>query len=328
MPAGRYGDCQIWRMPVGNLGSWQIWRIKRHQRGWKETGRGLVGIGIGSWTAYNDIQMGCLYGITFSHSQLRLSGIRIYREIEPIGCIQICKRFIMRIGSHDYGGWEVPQLPSASWRKQESWWHSFIWVQRHENTGGPSGKLKAWKCRPAALSPKVQRLRKTGASMSEGRRKWRAQLKERERELRPPLPFCFFRALNMLDDSSFLYTVYLCVCVCCHQSCLTLCDPLDCSPPRTVHETLQARILEWVAICFSRGSSQPRDQTRIFCLGGQILYHWATREALLSQLVKRESLPETPSETHPEIMFYQLLKISHGSHIDSKIKNSSMRCGV
>ena len=40
------------------------------------------------------------------------------------------------------------------------------------------------------------------------------------------------------------------------QSCLTLCDPMDC----TVCEILQARILEWVAVPFSRGSSQPRDE--------------------------------------------------------------------
>ena len=46
------------------------------------------------------------------------------------------------------------------------------------------------------------------------------------------------------------------------QSCLTLCDPMDCSlPVSPVHEIPQARILEWVAIPFSRGSSQSRDQT-------------------------------------------------------------------
>ena len=46
------------------------------------------------------------------------------------------------------------------------------------------------------------------------------------------------------------------------QLCLTLCDPMDCSPPgSSVHGILQARILEWVAISSSRGSSQPRDQT-------------------------------------------------------------------
>ena len=48
------------------------------------------------------------------------------------------------------------------------------------------------------------------------------------------------------------------------QSSLTLCDPMDCSPPgSSVHGILQARILEWVAISFSRGSSQPRDQTQV-----------------------------------------------------------------
>ena len=48
------------------------------------------------------------------------------------------------------------------------------------------------------------------------------------------------------------------------QSCLTLCKPVDCSLPGTsVHEILQARILEWVAISSSKGSSQPRDWTRI-----------------------------------------------------------------
>ena len=44
------------------------------------------------------------------------------------------------------------------------------------------------------------------------------------------------------------------------QSCLTLCNPVDCGPPgSSVHGILQARILEWVVITFSRGSSQPRD---------------------------------------------------------------------
>ena len=62
----------------------------------------------------------------------------------------------------------------------------------------------------------------------------------------------------------------MCVCVCvCEvaQSCPTLCDPVDCSPPgSTVHGILQARILEWVAISFSMGSSQPRDRTWVSLL--------------------------------------------------------------
>ena len=61
------------------------------------------------------------------------------------------------------------------------------------------------------------------------------------------------------------------------QLCLTLWDPRDCSSPgSSVHVISQARILEWVAIFFSRGSSQPRDRTCIFyvsCIGRWVLYH-------------------------------------------------------
>ena len=64
----------------------------------------------------------------------------------------------------------------------------------------------------------------------------------------------------------------MCVCVR-TQSCPTLCDPVDCSPPEsTVHGILQARILEWVAISFSRGSSQLGDRTQVSCFGWWILY--------------------------------------------------------
>ena len=61
------------------------------------------------------------------------------------------------------------------------------------------------------------------------------------------------------------------------QSCPTLCDPMDCSPPGfSVHAILQARILEWVAIPYSRISSWPRDRTHVSCIsfiGRWILYH-------------------------------------------------------
>ena len=53
------------------------------------------------------------------------------------------------------------------------------------------------------------------------------------------------------------------------QSCPTLCDPMDHSPPSSsVHGILQARILEWVAVPFFTGSSQPRDQTHVSCIAG------------------------------------------------------------
>ena len=61
---------------------------------------------------------------------------------------------------------------------------------------------------------------------------------------------------------------------------LTLCDPMDCSPPgSSVHGTLQTRILEWVAIPFSWASSWPRDGTHVSCIDRWLLYHWAVREA-------------------------------------------------
>ena len=61
------------------------------------------------------------------------------------------------------------------------------------------------------------------------------------------------------------------------QSCPTLCDPMDYSPPgSSLHGVFQARILEWVALSFSRESSRPRDQTCISyvsCIGKQVLYY-------------------------------------------------------
>ena len=64
------------------------------------------------------------------------------------------------------------------------------------------------------------------------------------------------------------------------QSCLTLCDTMDCSLSGfSIHGIFQARVLEWVAISFSSGSSWPRDQTWVSCIAGRHFTHWATREA-------------------------------------------------
>ena len=61
------------------------------------------------------------------------------------------------------------------------------------------------------------------------------------------------------------------------QSCLTLCEPIDCSPPGfSVHGILQARILEWIAISFSRGFSQPRGRTQVSHIAGRCFNLWAT----------------------------------------------------
>ena len=64
-------------------------------------------------------------------------------------------------------------------------------------------------------------------------------------------------------------------------SCPTLCNSMDCNPPgSSVHGILQATVLEWVAISFSRGSSQPRGRTPIPCIADRFFTIWATGEAL------------------------------------------------
>ena len=63
------------------------------------------------------------------------------------------------------------------------------------------------------------------------------------------------------------------------HSCLTLCDPMDCSlPGSSVHGILQVRILGWIAIPFSRRSSQPRDQIQVSRVAGRFFTVWATRD--------------------------------------------------
>ena len=85
----------------------------------------------------------------------------------------------------------------------------------------------------------------------------------------------FHSNLELDLTQHFTIPTTVCVCVKSLQSCPTLCHPMDCSPPGPlVHGILQARILEWVAISFSRGSSPPRDRTQvsyISCSGR--LYH-------------------------------------------------------
>ena len=80
----------------------------------------------------------------------------------------------------------------------------------------------------------------------------------------------------------------VCVCAKSLQSCPTVCDPMDyiaCQVPLSMG-VLQARILEWVAMPSSRGSSQPRDQTQVSHIAGGFFTVWATREAQLCEANK------------------------------------------
>ena len=95
----------------------------------------------------------------------------------------------------------------------------------------------------------------------------------------------------------FLRFLYLVVRTSVHtkslQSCLTLCDPMDCSPPgSSVNGILQARILKWVAIPFSTYPGiEPR--SHVFCIGRQVLYHWPHWGALHAPVGCSLLLPST-----------------------------------
>ena len=84
------------------------------------------------------------------------------------------------------------------------------------------------------------------------------------------------------------------------QSCPTLCDTMDCSLPGfSVYEIFQARVLEWVAISFSRESSQPRDRSQVSCIVGRRFTLWATREVPLKLPLKLYWWPiSPPSDNH------------------------------
>ena len=67
------------------------------------------------------------------------------------------------------------------------------------------------------------------------------------------------------------------------RSCPTLCDPTDCSlPGSSIHGIFQARVLEWVSISFSRGSSWPRGWTQVSHIVGRCFTIWATREVYIN----------------------------------------------
>ena len=100
----------------------------------------------------------------------------------------------------------------------------------------------------------------------------------------------------------------------------TLCDPVDCSfPGSSVHGILQARILEWVAISFSRGSSWPRDWTSISCIGDGFLTIWATREA---QTMKQRM---NQSRTQIHSPFLKTLELRIGVCVWKKMKKDQIR---
>ena len=101
------------------------------------------------------------------------------------------------------------------------------------------------------------------------------------------------------------------------QSCLTLCDPMDYS----VHEILQARILEWVAFLFSSGSSQPRDQTQVYRIAGKFFTKWAMRETLSLKIIVNSSCKQSYHSLEILVIFNGTSKSVHRLIIRFQIFN-------
>ena len=94
------------------------------------------------------------------------------------------------------------------------------------------------------------------------------------------LPRLNYELLNLANQKSLpsLYFPSLCEVA---QSYPTLCNPMDCSlSGSSIHGIFQARVLEWIAISFSRGSPQARNRTRVSRIAGKRFTVWATRETL------------------------------------------------
>ena len=105
-----------------------------------------------------------------------------------------------------------------------------------------------------------------------------------------PLVTSLFKSLFFLKSEFFYHWVLRVLCVFWMKwsevfvllSCLTRCNRMEYSSPgSSFHGILQARILEWVAIPFSRVSSWPRDWTQVSCIVGRLFTHWDTREAYI-----------------------------------------------
>ena len=109
--------------------------------------------------------------------------------------------------------------------------------------------------------------------------------------------------VNWFEWTECIYT-YICCLVA--KSCTTLCDTMDCSPlGSSVRGISQVKTLEWIAISFWRGSSQPRDQTLTSCISKRILYHWAAI-----------GLPHTRTHTHTHTHLHTYIHKYEGAKSD------------
>ena len=112
------------------------------------------------------------------------------------------------------------------------------------------------------------------------------------------------------------------------------CDPVDCSlPGSSVHGISEARILEWVAISFSRVSSWPRNQTQVSCIAGRFFTNWAMREVLSClQFDNWDAILKSMMHLHEvemkKFIFHLLLKNSENSRTPAQWSWCQVLCSL
>ena len=138
--------------------------------------------------------------------------------------------------------------------------------------------------------------------------------------------FCHFQAVASMPLSRYFILTLAMMYAKSHWS------PMGFSPPgSSVHEVLQARMLAWIVMAFSRGSSQPRDWTRISYIswiGRQVLYHWRHLEALgnTRHLSKDDSLLSPALPVCPRVQCHRILE-THCYHLIFKLGFHIRLCG-
>ena len=160
-----------------------------------------------------------------------------------------------------------------SWILLKASYHSgCLWLPKHRL------KITGWKKKKKKKTQTCELLSSGVLSQCPTISKWMNEYMSEIMKLFLNFSTFIFLILT-LDYSPHHEAGFCCYCLV-TKSCPTLCDPMNWSPPgSSVHGIFQARILEWVAVSLSRGSSQPRDQTHITCSVRQILYLGAIGQA-------------------------------------------------
>ena len=156
-------------------------------------------------------------------------------------------------------------FPTRGWKPGFLHCRGILYHLNHK--GSPT--MLEWVAYPFSGRSSCPRIQ-PGVSCIAGRffTNWAIRDFKKERTLRIN---CVCKITKQIEELRFKFRPFLKE----NRSVMTLCDPMD----YTIHEILQARILEWVAFPFSRGSSQPSDGIQVSHIAGRFFTNWATREA-------------------------------------------------